>query len=33
VVWGTPSARRARWLRAHEVGDVQVVTVPLWPSS
>jgi hypothetical protein len=33
VVWGTPSARRARWLRGHEVGDVQVVTVPLWPSS
>jgi hypothetical protein len=33
VVWGTPSARRARWLRAQEVDDVRVVTVPLWPSS
>jgi hypothetical protein len=33
AVWGTPSVRRAGWLRARGVGDVRVVTVPLWPSS
>lgn len=31
AVWGTPSLRRAGWLREHGVLDVLVLKVPLWP--